>query len=368
VTILRAYEEVKWFSFIFNIFQNAVKLLFLIALVFLGIGPNSLPISYVIGVGSMAAISYIVARYKISELFGPAIISKNKKEIKELMIYSIPLFLSGFISTAFYWIDSFFLGLFKGTYSVGIYNAVIPISLLLLNTPEIFMQLFFPLVTRAYARKDISTIRELSKQVSKWIFIINLPIFILLIVFPGAAINILFGSQYLPAENSLRILAIGSFIMSILLVSNQLISMAGKSKISLMNITIVSLLNATLNFLLIPMEKITFLDNPFGVNGAALATSASMIVLGLLFLFEGKHYIKVIPLRRKMFSIGLISLIPLLILFFLKTKIEINIFTLILLTLLFLLVYIVLIFLVNGLDKNDRIIVKNIVNKLRPKN
>ena len=71
------------------------------------------------------------------------------------------------------------IAFFKTVTEVGIYNAAVPIAWILILFPSLFMRLFFPLVTKEYGKKKIKIIRELSKQIEKWILIIILPFFFL---------------------------------------------------------------------------------------------------------------------------------------------------------------------------------------------
>jgi O-antigen/teichoic acid export membrane protein len=231
--------------------------------------------------------------------------------------------------------------------------------------PEIFMLIFLPLITRNYASKRTSTIKELSQQVGKWIFVINLPLFILLLLFPGSAINILFGSAYLAAVPALRLLSIGIFVQSIFVVPTYLISMIGKSKISLINIVLATILNVILNSILIPLPKVWFLDNSNGLIGAATATIISIIFLSTLFMFQTYYYLSIIPFRRKIFRILIIGAIlsgALLIVH--NLLVNPGIILLGLLATAFLGVYFITAYVVGGLDKNDISVISDILNTI----
>jgi O-antigen/teichoic acid export membrane protein len=171
--------------------------------------------------------------------------------IKNLFIYSWPLIFLGLLTSVFSWIDSFIIGFFKDATSVGIYNVAVPIAMFLIIVPSLFISLFFPMVTKEFAKKDIALVKEISKQVGKWIFILNLPIIILLFLFPGAIVNLLFGPDYVlkSVETSIRFLSLGLFFYSISMISENLLSMIGKSKQILINLSISSILNVLLNIL-----------------------------------------------------------------------------------------------------------------------
>ena len=139
----------------------------------------------------------------------------------------------------------------NGAYMVGIYNAAIPIASLMTIASGLFARLFLPMITKEFSNKNLDIVKELSKQTQKWILIINMPALVLILLFPGAFINLLFGSEYLAAENALRFLAVAYFFVSMSLTSNSIITMAGKSKTTLINILFVTLLNFFLDILVI---------------------------------------------------------------------------------------------------------------------
>ncbi len=357
ITIIRAYEEINIYSFIQNILQNLVKLIFLLIFIFFGFKGGAVIFSYFLGIFSMLAVSYFFCRYKLSEIFVKYQVSnKIKKKInKEVLSYSWPIVFFGLTISILYWTDSFLLGYFKSVTEVGIYNAALPIVTLLSMAPEIFGQLFIPLIAKEYAKKNLSMIKELSKQIVKWIFIINLPLFLIILIFPGVAINLLFGANYLAAENALMLLSVGGIFVSLTTISASLLFIKGKSKLVLINILGVAIINIILDIILIPK---------YGLEGAAFATMFSNILFGTAALIETKIYFGFIPLRKKMASIFIASFVPLVLILFIKEILVINLLSLILIGLLFVLVYLMIIYAINGFDENDVLIIKSIKKKV----
>jgi len=357
LSTIRAFEKVSWYSFIFNIFQNVVKVLFLLILIFAGFKNGAVMFSQFFTSIAVLLIGYFVLKFSVS-------LPKKTKEKdfdkiflrNEIFSYSWPIMFYGIMASVLYWTDSFFIGYFLDASSVGIYNVALSLATLLAFAPELFMQLFFPLINKEHARKRTTAIREISKQVGKWIFIINLPLFILVMLFPGALIKILFGSQYLIATNALRILAVGTFFSSMFVVSNNLLNMLGRSKLLLMNTLIVGIFNIIFDFILIQI---------YGINGAAIATTCSFILLGILLAAETKHYISFIPFRRKMLRILIVAIIPTILLVIAHNLIKITFFSMIYLSILFGILYIVLIFATKCFDENDLTIIKTVKNKMK---
>jgi O-antigen/teichoic acid export membrane protein len=358
LSILQAHEKIAWYSFIFNILQNFIKVVMIIFLIFIGVGSNAVIFSYLIAMFISCLVAYIVCKKTIPHIFEkPKIDEKEKTTIlKEVFSYSWPMMFSLLAMTVFYLTDSLVIGYLLDASNVGFYNAATPIAALLIFAPGLFMQLFFPVITKEYfkAKKNLEVVKQLSQQIGKWIFILNIPLLILILTFPGAFINILFGSQYLVATTSLRFLAIGVFFTASFTISEELISMLGKSKVILGDLIFVLIINVSLNVILIKLH---------GISGAAFATMVSLILLNLLFLFQTKHYLSIVPLRRKMIKILLVSIVPLFLLLFIKQFIAINFISLGLLGSFFLLLYLFLIFTTGCLDKNDLMIIKLIKKK-----
>jgi len=352
LSIIRGYEKITAFSFLSKILETLSKLVILLILIFIGFNSNSIPISYLTGALLTLIIAYFFTKAKIKQVFSKS--KKDKKIFKSLFSYSWPLIFFGFAVSVFHWTDSFIIGIFQTARQVGFYNAAVPIALLLTIPTDLFIQLFFPLVTREYAKGNKESVNQLSKQVGKWILMISLPILVLFLVFPGTFINILFGTEYLVAENALRFLAIGAIFTALFDVSKQLITMKGKSRLILWDILIVTIINLILNILLIPK---------YGINGAGFATMTSMIIFSGILVIQSKRLLSIIPLKRKMINILISVIISTIFLIIIKSFIELNLLTLILSGIFFILIYILLIFLI-CLDKNDRLILNLIKNKL----
>lgn len=357
LSLLQAHEKIKIHSFISDILFNFINLISLIILVFIGLKINGVIFSYFIGLVIIFLVSLIFCRKKIPKILVRPTLRENlkKKLKKELISYSWPLILFGIINGLLPNVDSFVIGYIKGASDVGIYNTAILIAGFMTFVPTLFYRLFFPLITREFSKKNLNMIKELSKQIQKWIFIVNLPLLVLMIIFPGVFINLLFGAQYITAEIPLRFLAIAFFLTSLIMILSGLISMIGKSKIILLNTIIFSVLNLILNILLVPK---------YGTSGAAFATMISYTILAIIFFFQVRHYTNIIPLRRKMVLIVLSIIPPTLLLICLRQLIPINTITIVLEGSFFILLYLLFIFITKSLDKNDFMILKSIKNKL----
>ena len=366
LVILRGFEKIGWYSFIFNIFQNVARVIIIASLILIGFNSNASVVAWSFVIGSILTLilSSFVSRLSVKQIFIKNSFKNNLPLYKQFFHYSWPIMLYSIMGMIFYWIDSFSIGYYKTAFEVGLYNAAVPIAMLLGFIPEIFMQLFFPLVTREYSANNPKLIEQLSKQVTKWIFMAALPIFILIFFFPGAALNLLFGSAYLPAENALRLLLVGSFISSTLVVTNNLIFVIGKSKLIMFNMLSGAFLNLVLNSILVPLPSLFSLNNSNGLLGAAFSTLISIIFINVLFLVQTKKYFSFIPIRRKMLSVALIALIPTLILFYLRSRVTLSLAMIFILALSFVIIYGLLLLISHSFDDNDWMIIRVIFKKI----
>ena len=133
--------------------------------------------------------------------------------------------------------------------------------------------------------------------------------------------------------------------------------MAGKSKTTLYNFLIASVVSIILNILLIPL---------YGVDGAAIATMIGYILWSALSFISAKRHTSIVPLKKEMFKILLVSLIPVTIIFLIRMFIQIKTLTAIFLGIFFVLLYFFLILITKSFDKNDFMIIKAIKSKLFP--
>jgi O-antigen/teichoic acid export membrane protein len=366
---MRAYERIGAYTGIYSILQNILKVILIVAFILLGIkGSSSILASHLIALGGVLLVSYIYVRTKISELFVGQILENKKRGslMKEIFSYSGPMLFYSILVSLLYWIDSLSLGYYKTPLEVGLYNAAVPLALLLTLAPELFNQLFSPMMTRHYASNRVELAKQLIKQVSKWILAINIPIGIILLVYPKVVLNILFGSAFIAAAPALQILAISNIYASIGLISATFVSATGRSRLVLMNMVIAAVVNFALNSVFVPMPTVFGMANANGLVGAAFATLISIIILNTLFIYQTARIIKAFPFRFKMLLVLFSAIIPTAVLVYLDRIIENpSIPMLILIGIGFVFLYIINVVLFRAFDKYDKEIISKIKDKFR---
>ena len=359
LSIIVGYEKISTYSLIHKVSTGFFKVLFIFLFISLGLGVSSIYFSYIFALLLTLVFAVFVCVFHFPYLFKKIFLkptSKRSSLFRKMFAYSWPLFFYEFAWQIFHWTDSFILGIFKSATDVGIYGSGIQTAFLLTISSNLFIQLFFPMINRENSLKNKKIVKQLSQQVGKWIFFINLPVIILLLLFPEFFLNILFGNEFLLAKNSLRLLSVGLFFFSIFDVSDKIIAMAGRSKLIFVDLLVAIGINLFLNILLVP---------EYGILGAAFATALSLIVLSMIFVFQSFSLFKIIPVRRKMFNLLLAGLLATSFLLFFTKIISQTIFSLTMVFVTFLLLYIIFSFLFKAFDRNDFMILKSVYTKIR---
>jgi O-antigen/teichoic acid export membrane protein len=351
LAIIRGFEKIKELSFLSNILNNLLRVVLLISFILIGIGENSIGYSFTLAFVGLTFFSYGFARRLSKYLVLNKKEIENKAVFKELWAYSLPLIFISILYSIFYWTDSIMIGALLDVENVGLYNAAATLAGFLAIAPEMFMQLFIPLISKSLSQKKGILIMNLTKQITKWIYAINLPVVVCLIFFPGVFLNIFFGAEYLVAENTLRILALGALFSVFSGMFSGMLNIKMKSKRVLFVLILAGILNIILNFLLIPK---------YGINGAALATIVSWGLFAIILFFYIKKEYGSYPIKKDIIKISLINLIMISSLLFLERFIVPTLLNLILVGCFFILGYLVLIFLFGGFDENDLEIIKKI--------
>ena len=276
---------------------------------------------------------------------------------KEMLSYSFPLLLSGVFVVIIVWASTIMLGYLRTASEVGIYNAASPTSALLFIIPTAIISLFLPVITGLYSRNKKMQIKNIYKKVSKWIFIANFPIMLIMFVFSSKIIEILFGAQYAEAGNVLSILSVGCLIYSVSYTSSNILSMIRKTKTILFITTIFVVSNIILNYFLIPI---------LGVNGAALASSSSFLISSILFIFFCYKEAGLQPFSKEFFKAFLLGILSMLVVYSIRQLLSpsLTIIITFLLFIMFILIYFVLLFVFKIIDKEDLEIIKLIRNKV----
>lgn len=251
------------------------------------------------GLSLSAASVAMVAPIFLSAFFGLRLlgrlslmpISKHRQsqfESKKLLAFSLPLFLTTMISFLLNKLTPLMFGYLRSSQEVGLYAVAFRTSLLLSVVLDAFNAIFASIIADLTSRQELGKLQSLFQIITKWAFSFSLP-FCLLFLFFGREVLILWGQEYEKAFVCLLILSAAQMVNCGTGPVGNIISMSGRSKVSLANASATLLLNFVLNLIFIPR---------YGILGAAFSFSLALSSINLARLIEVWLILKIHPYRR----------------------------------------------------------------------
>ncbi len=168
--------------------------------------------------------------------------------------------------------DMIMLGAIKGAESVGIYTVANKEASLIVFILMSVNAALAPAVSGLYASGKMESLQRVVTKSARIVLGLSLPIAVGLIVF-GKWTLLIFGHEFTRGDTALAILSLGQLINAMAGSVGMLLVMTGHEKDTAVGIGISTVLNVGLNTLLIP---------GWGIKGAAMATSSSMILWNFL--------------------------------------------------------------------------------------
>ena len=262
---------------------------------------------------------------------------------KELVIFSLPLMLTGILAFIMTRTDTLMLGYYLNSEIVGIYNAAAPLASML----PIFLNstgfLYMPIASQLYAQGKLREMGRVYQILTKWVFLLTLPAFAVMFLFPEAVINFFFGAKYLGASKALQILALGFMFHTFLGLNGLSLIVIGEPKLNLIGNSFAAILNIIFNVVLIPL---------YGLEGAAIATAVSYFVANVFRSFWLYRKAKIHPFSWNYVKPLVISFVFLGGLKALNLKVT-NIWYAVSILLIFLAVYFLFVLFSKSIDKED---------------
>lgn len=299
---------------------------------------------YVISTGLVLIPTFLIYVWKFSWPKIEVDLSLWKPSIKEAWPFGI----TGLLVNIYYWIDSVILSIMVGTEVVGWYNAAYKLIVVILFIPTVLNVVVFPIMSKLYVTSKDS-LKLVYEKYFKYMAILGIPIGVGTTLLADKIILLIFGNQYIPSIIALQILIWSSVILFMSGAFSRLLE-ASNQQLVLTKITaICAVLNIVLNVILIP--KYSFI----GASFVTVVTELASFVLTLritsskgygLTKKEGSDLLKIIFASAVMAA-------------FLICFRSLNLFVLIVLASI---IYFIILFLVKGIDEEDKRIFEEAIN------
>ncbi|MEK7654202.1 MAG: flippase [Patescibacteria group bacterium] len=265
--ISRAMEKMEIESLI-GVFTNLA--IVVLGFIFLALAPTSESLAYAYAIGSglgLLAIWFVLRRQ-----FGNIFSNFDVRIVKDILATAWPFGLMGLMGAINLNTDIIMVGWMRSAAEVGYYSAAQKPVLLLYVIPTLLASSIFPVMARM-AKTFPTAVAALLEKAIAGVILCAVPVVILGIIFASPIINILFGSEYLPAINTFRILIFTVLIVyPSTLIGNAIFAFdAQKSFVWFVLASAIG--NVLFNLLLIPA---------LGIEGAAISTLLTQLITNLL--------------------------------------------------------------------------------------
>ncbi|MBK7850060.1 MAG: flippase [Bacteroidetes bacterium] len=206
--------------------------------------------------------------------------SRTGEKSSGLLKIAMPMFTTTVLQLIMSWAGTLILASYATESQVGIYNALVRISVFTNITILAINSITMPRFAEAHAANDRDALKRYSHQAARLIFLTSLPIFIGLACFPHLILSV-FGKEFPGNESSLYVLLAGQFIVVVSGLPAQILNMTGRQHV-LRNIAIVSsIANVGSCLLFIPA---------WGILGASLAQVVGTLIWSVLCIWNVKKH------------------------------------------------------------------------------
>lgn len=182
-------------------------------------------------------------------------------------------------------ISIFLLGIFQNEKNIGVFNIALRISEVISFSLVIVNFVLSPVIAKLYANGDRERLQNLVTKCARVTLAIG-SLLVVGILFFRKDILMLFGGNFLLGEQALIILCIGQLVNVVSGSVGLLLLMTGNQRFSIYSLAAGITINLVLNLLLTPT---------YGITGAAIAATASLVVWNAMTYFFVRTKLNIRP-------------------------------------------------------------------------
>jgi len=273
VSLARGARDARPQAYVKQVLQPGSRFIFTAVLLLAGFEAAG-AVAGKVGSVLFGTVLVLVMAYRIL----PSYEVESEPMYREVLAFSLPLIAVqglGFLNTN---VDIYMVGYFLPSDELGIYNIGLQMSNIVSSILMTAGFLLPPMMTRLHDQGKTTETRRVYQLITKWMVVIVLPAVVVLFFAPRLVIGTVFGDSYTPVATALRILLLGKVVGILMGLNTQALIALGKNKVVSYVIFVQTVVNVTLNVLLIPV---------IGIEGAAIGMAVSGIigdVLGVAIL------------------------------------------------------------------------------------
>jgi O-antigen/teichoic acid export membrane protein len=260
-----------------SIFQGTSLLILSIILVF-NYGIDGAVWSIVLS--SILTTLLILSLQRISSLSFQKLVSNSIQIIN----FGSKTVISNAVNLINYNADILMIGYFMASTDVGVYSVAVMFAKVIWLFPDSVQKITLPLISEYHAKNKQDYIKIVVDKCMKYSFLFLIFSSTFLFFFGAEIVDAIFGIEFEQAYFPLIILLIGTTIYGTTKSVGSIFASVGKVNLVYKIPLVSAIINIILNFVLIPS---------YGINGAAFATSFSLVISMCLMLYFMKSILNI---------------------------------------------------------------------------
>jgi O-antigen/teichoic acid export membrane protein len=309
----------------------------------------------IFGIGDLVATGMLI--YYLNRLFPlRRPFSVAKRNTREMLTFATPEWMAATLDRFGDSIQTFFIGSLSSIAGAGIFaiaNQVNTVGHDFYTSLNISAR---PLIAELHDQGERVQLERVYQTATKWSLIVNIPLFLIMILFPQELLAI-FGESFVAGASALMILALANLIDVGTGMCGSILNMTGYTKLKFVNNSLSLALSIVLDVSLIPR---------WGIMGAAVSNLIVILLLNIARIVEVYFLIGLRPYDRSFFKPVAAGVIAYLCILFLVQMLSspLSLLAVILLSVLLTAIFLGLILLM-GLSPEDRLVLRSMGQRVR---
>lgn len=213
---------------------------------------------------------------------------EEEDDARGLFRFSLPMSLNRILLYSNNQTEIVLLGILTPSATVGIFSVSRRLSVLVGSLLSSVSILFNPVVADLHHSHRTDELRDLFRASTRWLLTLALPVCLVELLFARQILAVM-GPAFIGGDTALMILAAGQLVNVGTGTTSNLQAMAGYAKVTLLNSLLFLSMSIALDLALIP---------PFGLLGAAIANTSSLVVVNVLRLWQIRRRLGMMPYDR----------------------------------------------------------------------
>ena len=265
-----------------NIAQPLIRLILIIVLAVVGL---SLPVAIII-FGAADLCASLILLYLLNKRFHlRRSLASGERNLGEIFGFTVPLGLSDLLTTFRSYLQTLLIGSLDTIRGVGVFSIANQVNQIGNMFHASMNQSARPLIAELNDQGKQHQVEHIYQTTTRWMVTINMPMILLVTLFPTQIISI-FGKSFADGAPALAIMGLVNLVNVATGMCGTILDMTGHTRMKLFNTTIRVSVAILANLLLIPR---------FGVTGAAIAALIHEVVANVLPMIQLWFLYRILP-------------------------------------------------------------------------